>query len=178
MCFDLLVKSFRDGLCCSIYVLTTVVLFCLSSNKMASCGLWEVSQNKYFWPTSPVESFFLSLFFLSLWESFSVDNFCYYHYTFVIVNDCHQLPISTALSQQMSYLKYIIVLTSSQCVVTAESVGFTVHWEEMYLYGCQVLLLLRRRLMDKPQPVGMARVARIQNIQHISFASTDLERKQ
>lgn len=67
---------------------------------------------------------------------------------------------------------------SSQCVVTVESVRCMVYWEEAYLYGCQVLLLLRRRLMDKPQPVGMTRVTSIQNIQHVPFASTDLERKQ
>lgn len=57
------------------------------------------------------------------------------------------------------------------------SEGFVVHREEMYLYGCQVLLLLRRRLMDKPQPVGIAGVTRIQNIQHISFTATDLSKK-
>lgn len=30
--------------------------------------------------------------------------------------------------------------------------------------------------MDKPQPVGIAGIARIQNIQNISFTATDLER--
>lgn len=55
-----------------------------------------------------------------------------------------------------------------------QSEAFTVHREEIYLYGCQVLLLLRRRLMDKPQPVGIAWVTRIQNIQHISFTASNL----
>ena len=57
------------------------------------------------------------------------------------------------------------------------SEGFIVHWVEMYLNCCQVLLLLWRRLMDKPQPVGIARITCIQNIQHISFTATDLRRK-
>lgn len=59
--------------------------------------------------------------------------------------------------------------------LSGRSEGFIVCRVEMYLNGCQVLLLLRRRLMDKPQPVGIAGIARIQNIQNISFTATDLE---
>lgn len=66
----------------------------------------------------------------------------------------------------------------SLSILQVESEGLLAHQEEMYLYGCQVLLLWRRRLMDKPQPVGVSRVAGVQDIQHVPFAATDLERKQ
>lgn len=49
--------------------------------------------------------------------------------------------------------------------------------KKIYLNGSQVLLLLWRRLMDKPQPVGITRVTSIQNIQNISFTATDLREK-
>lgn len=73
-------------------------------------------------------------------------------------------------------LPFSLSLASS--ILQVESEGFMAHQEEMYLYGCQVLLLWRRRLMDKPQPVGVSRVAGVQDIQHVPFAATDLERKQ
>lgn len=48
----------------------------------------------------------------------------------------------------------------------------------MYLYGCQVLLLGRRRLVDEAQPVGVPRVAGVQDVQHVPLAAADLEGKQ
>lgn len=63
------------------------------------------------------------------------------------------------------------------CLFLGRTERFTVHWEEIYLYSSQVLLLLQRRLMNKPQPVGIAWVTCIQNIQHISFTASDLEYK-
>lgn len=46
---------------------------------------------------------------------------------------------------------------------------------QIYLDGCQVLLLLGRSLVDKAQPVRMAGVAGIQDIKDLAFAPTNLK---
>ena len=44
----------------------------------------------------------------------------------------------------------------------------------LYLNGCQVLLFLRRSLVDKPKPVGVARVTGVQDVEHVALVPPDL----
>lgn len=91
------------------------------------------------------------------------------------ISDLASMVVRWKVTLQLALTDFLLYVSLS--FFLGKPQALLVHCEEIYLNGCQVLLLLWRRLMDKPQPVGIAWVTSIQNIQYISFTATDLEKR-